>query len=158
MSDETPVVVHFSIMHLWVLIEGLHLTLRHPMLGDPLKQMLGEIVELFTAAIVTRHPAARELLDKPQKWSQTAFVKRAVPIMGDTTDLPVTLQINQTWLVIISIQAATRHPDLPASTNTELTAMAKNLQSAIVQTHPEAMPLLELGWDEKYDVLQSEDR
>ena len=86
----------------------------------------------------------------PQKLIDHQNVVAAV--MSDHQPLNVHIDIMQTWLLISAIQLATRHPGLNTTTKTHLTQTGRAFQQAIVDYHPEAAELIEMGWHSEFDM------
>jgi hypothetical protein len=80
------------------------------------------------------------------------FLEVTAKVMSDSTPLPLTIQIKEAWLLISGLQFLTRNPHLGKPTLAIFAHIAKQFQSAIVKLHPEANPLIEMGWDERFDV------
>lgn len=80
------------------------------------------------------------------------FQAIALKAMTDTTMLPVEIQISNAWMVVNALQLAARHPALNAYMRASMEQTGRLFQAAIVERHPDAGPLLEMGWNEAYDV------
>lgn len=84
------------------------------------------------------------------------FIDATAKVMSDKTPLSLTIQIRDAWLLVSGLQLATRHPMVTEPMKGLLETIARQFQGVIVKAHPEAQPLLEMGWDSEYDV-ESED-
>lgn len=80
------------------------------------------------------------------------FLEVTAKVMSDATLLPLTIQIKEAWLLVSELQFLTRNPNLGKPTLAIFAHIAKQFQQAIVELHPEANPLIEMGWDERFDV------
>lgn len=77
--------------------------------------------------------------------------------MTDETPLTVNIMIKDAWLLVSAIQLATRHPELSVWMKDSLFNSAEKFQVAVENLHPEAHELIEMGWDKRYDGLDSID-
>ncbi len=73
-------------------------------------------------------------------------------VLTDETDLVVEMKIMHAWLLISALQLATRHPDLSDYMVTMLVTIANQFEEAIIDLHPGAQRLIEMGWDSTFDV------
>lgn len=80
------------------------------------------------------------------------YVEITAKVMTDDTLLPVSIHIKEAWMLIGGLQLATRHPGLSPVMRAALENIARQFQLSIVDLHPEAKPLLDMGWDERFDV------
>jgi hypothetical protein len=64
MTDLVPLEVFISIAEAWLLITALQLAIRHPALGEPMRQSLENIGRQFQESVVARHPEAADLLER----------------------------------------------------------------------------------------------
>lgn len=84
--------------------------------------------------------------------NEQRFLELTAEIMTDTALLPVTIQIKEAWMLIGGLQLSTRHPGLSKVMRESLVSIAQQFQAAIVERHPGANPLLNMGWDEHFDA------
>lgn len=84
--------------------------------------------------------------------NEQQFLQTTAKVMTDKTPLSLTIRIQDAWLLVSGLQLATRHPGVTDQMKELLEAIARQFQGAIVQAHPEAHPLLEMGWDSTYDM------
>lgn len=84
--------------------------------------------------------------------NEARFLELTAEIMTDTTPLPLTIQIKQAWLIVSVLQLGTRHPHISAMQKHLFRQLAQQFQAAIVERHPQANPLLNMGWDERFDA------
>lgn len=56
------------------------------------------------------------------------------------------------WCALAGLQLAWRHPGLSPVLKTLIEHLARQLQQAIIDRHPEAEPILEAGWNTDWDV------
>lgn len=75
-------------------------------------------------------------------------------VMPDETPLLLEMRIREAWFLVSALQLASRHPDMSAPQKAQLTVVGQQIQDAIVERHPEAEAVLEMGWDEQYDVAE----
>ncbi len=77
--------------------------------------------------------------------------------MTDETRLTVNIQIKDAWLLLSGIQLATRHPELSVYMKDGLFESALKFQAAVEAVHPEAHEFIEMGWDKRFDGVDSLD-
>lgn len=80
------------------------------------------------------------------------FLEITAKALSDTLPLEMNLTIKDAWLVMSTLQLATRHPDVSAMQRAMFRELAKVYEAALVMRHPEAKPLIDMGWDERFDV------
>lgn len=80
------------------------------------------------------------------------YVEITAKVMSDKTPLQVDIDIMSAWLLVSSLQLAVKHPGLSNPMKTMLTRIARTFQARIAEHHPEADELLNMGWNEAYDV------
>lgn len=90
-------------------------------------------------------------MDEKKHWEVTERV------MLDKTPLTVDIDIQSAWMLVSALQLTTRHPEISDVMKGILTKIARQFQGRIVETHPEAEELLEMGWNEAYDVDEDGD-
>lgn len=73
-------------------------------------------------------------------------------VMPDERLLLLDMRIRDAWFLVSALQLASRHPEMGAAQKARMIAVGQQLQDAIVERHPEAEAVLEMGWDEQYDV------
>ena len=88
--------------------------------------------------------------------SEQRFVELTAKVMSDETPLPVTIQIKEAWMLISGMQLCSRHPGLSRIMRDSLEHIGRQFQQSIVELHPEANPLINMGWDERFDVDRSD--
>lgn len=77
--------------------------------------------------------------------------------MTDERPLTVHITIKDAWLLISAIQLACRHPELSVYMKDSLFSSAKMFQQQVEAVHPEAHELIEMGWDTRFDGVDSLD-
>ncbi len=80
-----------------------------------------------------------------------------VETMGDERELIVEITIKDAWLLISALQLATRHPELSTAMKDNLFSTARQFQTVIESIHPGAHELLDMGWNTKFDDVDSLD-
>lgn len=83
--------------------------------------------------------------------NEAAFRKVVGKVISDKTLLPVTIDIAQAWLMVSTLQMATRHPEISPQTKAQIESIARQFQAAIVELHPYVNELIEMGWDVQFD-------
>jgi hypothetical protein len=78
-------------------------------------------------------------------------------VMRDESPLSVTLSIMEAWILVSNLQLANRHPGISDAMKGYVKKIAKRLEAAIVEKHPEAEPLIEMGWNSQFDVDRDDD-
>lgn len=73
-------------------------------------------------------------------------------VMSDETPLLVEIRITDAWMLVSALQLCTRHPGLSKPMRKHITHVAMQFRDAIVERHPDAEIVLEMGWDSDYDV------
>lgn len=71
--------------------------------------------------------------------------------MADTTELPVTIQIRDAWMLLSAVQLASRHPELPPLLRQRIEEVGRQFQAAIAARHPDTSIVLEAGWNPEFD-------
>lgn len=146
MSSNSPVRVEFHIQQAWMTANGLGLAVKHPRLGYPTQKVLKRIITTFEDAIIAVHPDTRDVIKHGKQ--DMGITRKA---MSDDTPIAIDLVIHQAWMIIGGLQLTLRHPELPDTSRTMLTTIARTFQAGIVAVHPETEELLEMGWHEEYD-------
>ena len=82
------------------------------------------------------------------------FMEQTRRVMSDNTPLPVTINIQEAWLLISGLQLASRHPGISPYMKSALENIGRQFQQAIVERHPQAAELIEFGWNPEMDVPQ----
>lgn len=77
--------------------------------------------------------------------------------MSDERPMEVHITVKDAWLLISALQLAVRHPELSVYMKDNLFSTARQFQTAIEAIHAEAHELLELGWDTRFDGVDSLD-
>ncbi len=77
--------------------------------------------------------------------------------MSDTTPLTINFTIADAWLLLSGIQLATRHPELSVYMKDSLFESGLKFQEMIEAVHPEAHEFIEMGWDKRFDGVDSLD-
>lgn len=80
------------------------------------------------------------------------YVEITQKVMSDKTPLQVDIDIMSAWLLVSGLQLTVKHPAVSDIVKSELTEIAHQFQARIVEAHPEAEELLDMGWDEQFDV------
>lgn len=83
---------------------------------------------------------------------QTKFIKIAKKVMSDETPLVIEMDIRDAWMLLSGLQLLVRHPAVSQHTKDIWAHTARQIQEAIVTLHPEAQPLIEMGWNSDFDV------
>lgn len=77
--------------------------------------------------------------------------------MTDERPLDVKITVKDAWLLVSALQLATRHPELSMYMKDALFSTARQFQVAIEAVHGEAHELIEMGWDTRFDGIDSFD-
>ena len=77
--------------------------------------------------------------------------------MSDETPLTVNIAIKDAWLLLSGIQLATRHPELSVYMKDSLFESGLKFQTMIEAIHPEAHEFIEMGWDRRFDGVETLD-
>lgn len=83
--------------------------------------------------------------------SEHEYMEIARRVMEDETAQPVVIRYTDMRMLVSGLQLCTRHPALHAPLKERLTQIARQFQEAITLMHPEAGPLIEMGWNSDYD-------
>lgn len=81
-------------------------------------------------------------------------MEKVSKVLTDKTAVLVSTQIGQLWLMISTMQLATRHPGMAKAMRAEIEQIGRQLSRAIVEMHPEVADILEMGWQPEHDVEQ----
>lgn len=73
-------------------------------------------------------------------------------VMSDDTTIELEIDIMQAWLLVCGLQLLTRHPEVSQQMKDIWTHTAREFQEVILEVHPEAEELIEMGWNEDFDV------
>lgn len=80
------------------------------------------------------------------------FFEVAHQVMTDRQPLAVSITIAECWLLISGLQLCNRHPELSPIMRRQLEQIGRQFQQAIVDTHPDATELIEMGWNAEFDI------
>lgn len=72
-------------------------------------------------------------------------------VMSDERPLQVTISIKEAWLLISALQLVCRHPGISTHMKDDFEHIARQFQDSIVEQHPVAQAVIEMGWDTRYD-------
>lgn len=78
--------------------------------------------------------------------NESQFIAQTARVMQDRTPLNVHIEIRQAWLIVSVLQLAWRHPNLSEPMRASLVEIADQFQIPIVERHPDAEELLQMGW------------
>lgn len=148
MTDRGEILVNIEVRSALFVVSALQLAKEHPHIHPYLVQEIEGIVDCFGQQIVGIHPDAKKLVRNRDIMQLDIFNR----IMADKTRVMVRVDVHQAWLTISCAQLVTRHPDLNDEVKTEVVNMAHQFQDAIVELHPGAEQLIQMGWDTSYDV------
>ena len=151
LSDQLTNDVSISIMQAWPLINAMRLAAEAPGIGPHTSETLNVIGDQLRDAIVERYPDSGPLFARPQLMGEQEFSQQALPILSDKTPINVQLTVALQWMLVSGIQTAVRHPEMDAYTLQALRSTARQFQGNIVQRHPDAGAILEMGWNPNYD-------
>ncbi len=85
------------------------------------------------------------------------FEAIGVKVMKDDTPLTVTIDIMQAWILVSGLQLLCRHPLVSQHMKDIWTHSGRQFQEAILEVHPDAEELMEMGWNEDFDVDENGD-
>lgn len=77
--------------------------------------------------------------------------------MTDERPLSVNITVKDAWILVSAIQLATRHPALSIYMKDSLFSSARMFQQQVEAAHPESHELIEMGWDIRFDGIDSLD-
>ncbi len=80
------------------------------------------------------------------------YVEILKEVMSDDSPLTVKMDIMQAWMLVSGLQLLTRHPEVNQQLKDMWTHTARQFQEAILEQHPEAEELIEMGWNTDFDV------
>lgn len=80
------------------------------------------------------------------------YIEITKKVMSDKSPLMVDIDIMSAWLLVSGLQLTVKHPALSEHMKKALTGLAHQFQARIIEVHPEAEELIEMGWNEAYDV------
>lgn len=80
------------------------------------------------------------------------FMEIATKVMTDDRHYPLMISLADSWILASAIQLALRHPHLGDPLKKHLRKICDQFIDQIATVHPEASDLLEMGYDERYDV------
>jgi len=89
--------------------------------------------------------------------SEDEYMKITGQVMRDKSPLTVSLSIMEAWVLVSNLQLAHRHPGTSDAMKEYVQTIAKRFEAAIVEIHPEAEPLIEMGWNPQFDVDENGD-
>lgn len=72
-------------------------------------------------------------------------------LMLDERPMPMEMAVKTAHMVVISLQLASRHPAISDELKHRIEDAGRFLQGHIVDIHPEASALLEMGWHPIFD-------
>lgn len=144
MKDASRVPVSLRVADAWFVASVIGMASKHPSLDRQHQNELRDVQRVLRLAIVARYPAARALVNDSQRYSEQAFIARAVPFMADEQPLVGALSMRQLWLLVGALQLAVTHPRCPRRDH--IAAVGRQVQARIVAAYPDAAELLELGW------------
>lgn len=96
-------------------------------------------------------PEGDESMSGPAGYDQQAYIEIAQRCMTDEQPIAVTTKIKEAWILVSALQLAYRHPGLTPTMAGAIEQIGRQYQAAITQAHPDAAPLLEMGWDSQFD-------
>lgn len=149
MTDERPLQTNLDHAAA-VLVSAIMLIERHPGVGQGFKQRAKAIRENIRQAI---HAVAPEYADMLRDGYGDAQDDRALQFVAGKGFLLVTLTVCDAGLIVSILQAATRHPELPADMVERIEKIGRIVQVKVAEVHPEANDLMEAGWDWDEDVV-----
>lgn len=80
------------------------------------------------------------------------FLAIVTKCMQDTDPMLVSIRVQEAWILVSALQLTHRHTGIGEKLKFQIESLARNFQDAIVELHPEAEELLEMGWSEEFDV------
>ena len=78
-------------------------------------------------------------------------------VMSDKTVVPIQIDISDAWLLLSALQLVYRHPELSQFMKDAIFAYGDKFAERIIENHPAAAPLIQMGWDVSYDVEADSD-
>lgn len=84
--------------------------------------------------------------------TEERFLEIAQEVMTDATPLTMQMSVADAWMCVSTLQLATRHPYISRVQRDFFMKVARKFEAVIVQHHPAAKPLIDMGWDERFDV------
>jgi hypothetical protein len=141
MTDKTAFPLLIAPRVAWPMAIMLRLSAKHPLRTEAGKKSHVALAKRFEKTVKARHPMPD--IYKPEHLE---------PIMGDYEPLEVTITIRDAFEIVGGIQLCARHPDMPRDLLAMCVQAAHQLQDRIGEQHPDAWLVLQMGWDERYDV------
>lgn len=80
----------------------------------------------------------------------------AVKVMSDKTPIVMNLSIVDAWMCVSTLQLGTRHPHITEFQRGFFLQVARKFEAVIVEHHPEAKPLIDMGWDARFDIAEGD--
>lgn len=72
-------------------------------------------------------------------------------VLTDKQPLQVNIRIQEAWLIVSAIQLASRHPGIGEAQRGALIDIAEQIAAPIIERHPDAASVIEMGWDPTHD-------
>lgn len=140
MSDKTVHPLHITPQMAWPLAVVIRLAARHPLRPEWGKKADIAIAKKIEKPIRARHPL-------PDVYGP----KDLLPIMEDTEIVEVSLTMAELWQIMAAVHLATRHPEAHNEALRLAVMAARQIEGRIIEYHPDAWAMLQMGWDERYD-------
>lgn len=140
MSDKTVHPLHIAPQMAWPLAVIIRLAARHPARNKWGKKEHISIAKKLEKPVKARHPL-------PDFYG----VNDLMPIMEDAQEMQIALTMRDLWMIVGAVQLVTRHPEANGEALRLATETARLMQARIIEHHPDAWLLLQMGWDERYD-------
>ena len=143
MSDKTAIPLLIAPRVAWPLAVMIRLAARHP--GRPAwgKKSSIALAKRFEKAVKARHPM-------PDLYR----MEDLEPIMRDDQEMSIEVTMAEAFEIVGDVQLCTRHPDIRLGNEALRISVdaAKQIQVRIVEYHPDAWLMMQMSWDEKYDI------
>lgn len=83
--------------------------------------------------------------------NEETFYDVARRVLSDRRPLDCQIDVADAWTLVSALQLATRHPGISGEMRDAIEYVARQFQNAIVDEHPDAGPVLEMGWNPALD-------
>lgn len=140
MSDKTIVPMLIAPQMAWPLAVMIRLAARHPNRNEWGKKEHIAIAKTIEAVVKARHPL-------PMLYGAAQLE----PIMRDEEPQTIPLTMRDLWMIVGAVQLVIRHPEVSGDVVKICAQAAQQIQERIIEHHPDAWLLLQMGWDERYD-------
>ena len=141
MSDKTAFPLLIAPRVAWPMAGMMRLSAKHPLRNEWGKKSHIALAKRFEKAVKARHPM-------PDIYGPTHLE----PIMGDYEPLELSITIRDAFEIVGGIQLCSRHPDVPQDLMAMCIQAALQIQERVIEHHPDAWAVMQMGWDPASDL------